>query len=43
MTTEGEMQFEMWDDVAPKHVESILTLAKQDFSVVKKSISSFPS
>ena len=31
MTTEGEMQFEMWDDVAPKHVESFLKLAKQGF------------
>jgi len=31
MTTEGEMQFEMWDDVAPKHVDSFLKLAKQGF------------
>ena len=30
-TTEGEMQFELWDDVAPKHVESFLKLAKQGF------------
>ena len=28
-TTEGEMQFEMWDDVAPKHVESFLKLSKE--------------
>lgn len=31
MTTEGEMQFDLWDDVAPKHVESFLKLAKQGF------------
>jgi peptidyl-prolyl cis-trans isomerase B (cyclophilin B) len=31
MTTEGEMQFELYDDVAPKHVESFLKLAKQGF------------
>ena len=30
-TTQGEMEFEMWDDVAPKHVKSFLTLAKQGF------------
>jgi len=30
-TTEGEMQFELWDDVAPNHVKNILTLAKQGF------------
>ena len=28
---EGEMQFEMYTDVAPKHVESFLKLAKQGF------------
>ena len=27
-TTEGEMQFELWDDVAPKHVASFLKLTK---------------
>ena len=31
MTTEGEMTFDLWDDVAPKHVESFLKLAKQGF------------
>lgn len=31
MTTEGEMQFELWNDVAPKHVESFLKLTKQGF------------
>ena len=31
MTTEGEMVFEMWDDVAPKHVDSFIKLAKQGF------------
>ena len=31
MTTEGEMQFELWNDVAPKHVESFLKLSKQGF------------
>eukprot|EP00325_Prymnesiales_sp_UTEX-LB-985_P033415 CAMPEP_0174724396 /NCGR_PEP_ID=MMETSP1094-20130205/43249_1 /TAXON_ID=156173 /ORGANISM="Chrysochromulina brevifilum, Strain UTEX LB 985" /LENGTH=238 /DNA_ID=CAMNT_0015925611 /DNA_START=12 /DNA_END=728 /DNA_ORIENTATION=- len=31
MTTEGEMQFELWDDVAPKHVASFLKLAKEGF------------
>jgi len=31
MTTEGEMVFDLWDDVAPKHVESFLKLAKQGF------------
>jgi len=30
-TTEGEMQFDLWDDVAPKHVESFLSLAQQGF------------
>jgi len=30
-TTEGEMQFELWNDVAPKHVESFLKLSKQGF------------
>lgn len=30
-TTEGEMQFELWDDVAPKHVKSFLSLTKQGF------------
>eukprot|EP00965_Chrysotila_dentata_P222416 6192955-Pleurochrysis_carterae.AAC.2 len=28
-TTEGPMEFELWNDVAPKHVENFLTLAKQ--------------
>ena len=28
-TSEGEMQFELWDDVAPKHVASFLKLAKE--------------
>jgi peptidyl-prolyl cis-trans isomerase B (cyclophilin B) len=31
MTTEGEMQFELWNDVAPKHVESFLKLTKEGF------------
>jgi len=31
MTTEGEMQFELWDDVAPKHVASFLKLTKEGF------------
>ena len=31
MTTEGEMQFELWNDVAPKHAESFLKLSKQGF------------
>lgn len=31
MTTEGEMQFDLYNDVAPKHVESFLKLAKQGF------------
>jgi len=31
MTTEGEMQFELWDDVAPKHVASFLKLSKEGF------------
>ena len=31
MTTEGEMQFELYTDVAPKHVESFLKLTKQGF------------
>ena len=30
-TTEGDMSFELWDDVAPKHVESFLKLAKTGF------------
>uniref|UniRef100_A0A7S0LSQ5 Peptidyl-prolyl cis-trans isomerase n=2 Tax=Coccolithus braarudii TaxID=221442 RepID=A0A7S0LSQ5_9EUKA len=30
-TTQGNMEFELWDDVAPKHVKNILTLAKQGF------------
>ena len=30
-TTEGEMQFELWDDVAPKHVASFLKLTKEGF------------
>jgi cyclophilin family peptidyl-prolyl cis-trans isomerase len=30
-TTEGEMEFELWNDVAPKHVESFLKLSKQGF------------
>lgn len=30
-TTEGVMEFDLWDDVAPKHVESMLKLAKQGF------------
>jgi len=30
-TTQGVMEFELWDDVAPKHVDSIRTLAKQGF------------
>jgi hypothetical protein len=28
-TSEGEMQFELWDDVAPKHVASFLKLSKE--------------
>jgi cyclophilin family peptidyl-prolyl cis-trans isomerase len=31
MTTEGEMQFELWDDVAPKHAASFLKLSKEGF------------
>jgi len=30
-TTAGEMQFELWDDVAPKHVASFLKLTEQGF------------
>lgn len=30
-TTEGPMEFELWDDAAPKHVKSFLSLAKQGF------------
>lgn len=30
-TTEGEMEFELWDDVAPKHVKSFLKLTKEGF------------
>ena len=28
-TTQGTMEFELWDDVAPKHVESFVNLAKK--------------
>ena len=30
-TTAGAMEFELWSDVAPKHVESFLKLTKQGF------------
>jgi len=30
-TTEGVMEFEMWNDVAPKHVKSFLELSKKEF------------
>eukprot|EP00316_Scyphosphaera_apsteinii_P022642 CAMPEP_0119336894 /NCGR_PEP_ID=MMETSP1333-20130426/92897_1 /TAXON_ID=418940 /ORGANISM="Scyphosphaera apsteinii, Strain RCC1455" /LENGTH=166 /DNA_ID=CAMNT_0007347813 /DNA_START=300 /DNA_END=800 /DNA_ORIENTATION=+ len=30
-TTAGEMQFELWDDVAPKHVASFVKLANEGF------------
>lgn len=30
-TTQGVMEFELWNDVAPKHVESFLKLSKQGF------------
>ena len=31
VTTAGEMEFELWTDVAPKHVESFLKLSAQGF------------
>merc|ERR1719356_909310 len=30
-TTEGVMEFDLWNDVAPKHVESFLKLTKDGF------------
>lgn len=30
-TTEGDMEFELWDDVAPKHAANMLKLAKEGF------------